>query len=85
MRKKIFSTLFALTMILGLVFSLAPQDASAEAPCPTGASQVSTDWWPPSNDSYYTMCSCNEVKGTSASGSCSTGGGGGLEEESLAP
>jgi hypothetical protein len=74
MKKSIFSTLFALTMILGLIFSVAPQDALAEAPCPTGFNEVASSWWPPSNDAYYTMCSCNEVNGYSASGGCSTGG-----------
>lgn len=80
MKKSIFSTLFALTMVLGLVFSMAPQDATAEAPCPTGVSEVSHSWWGPSNDTYYTMCNCGTVLGYSSSGGCSTGGD---EPESL--
>jgi hypothetical protein len=75
MKKSIFSILFALTMILGLVFSLAPQNASAKTPCPTGASQVESDWWPPNNTTWFTMCNCNNVKGTSSSGSCSLDAG----------
>lgn len=74
MQKSIFSTLFALTMVLGLVFSMAPQDATAEAPCPTGVSQVSHSWFAPFNDTYYTMCNCGVVNGYDSSGGCSTDG-----------
>ena len=53
----------------------------ADAPCPTGFSIVSTSWWPPSNNTWYTMCGCISVKGKSASGSCSGGGVGGGDQQ----
>ena len=63
MKKKI------LTGLALVFFGLASVNvAHSESPCPTGYSSVQTNFfW---NDTYFSLCGCQAVKGRSASGDC---------------
>ena len=76
MRKRILALTFGVVAFMSSAFGLINNQAYAQAPCPTGYSSVQSHWFAPFNDTWYTMCGCQAIKGYSASGSCTGSGGG---------
>ena len=75
MKKKL-----GLILFVGL-FTLCFTNIGHTSPCSTGYSSVSSSWWWPSNDTYYTLCGCQVIKGYDASGGCTSGGEGNGDQQ----